>query len=497
MIRRECIRRRLVTIGSIAMWLVVAATLANCTPVGSPVTLVPTLEGVIPTQVIEHTPTPSATPEATATLSTVATVTATSAAGPTATPAPTQGTTLPTYSSPPTGIPSGVLPPEQPLGSYLALAWNDLGMHCIQPDYTLFAILPPYNNLWTQIISRGGEDPRIVTQGLTVDYSVPEVTHPQDFTNFWQYASAYGWDVTPGFGLTGKGTSGTMDAAGDHFTAEGVPLIDRDNDGTFDPYPFFVVDVKSGGQTVVQTVNVAPISTEMHCDFCHAAGTPNVTSYDVEADILRVHDSRNGTTLLTEATSGNLVLCNRCHSDPVLGVTQNTGASTSLSSAMHTFHADQMNRPQVPTNQCESCHPGPVTQCQRGAMAQAGIACADCHGTMAEVGDPARTPWLNMPQCESCHTAQLVRATIKHIDTPNANLTAGASDLYRNSKAHGGGGIYCEACHGSTHAVYPSLVERDNEQSIRLQGHAGMINDCTVCHSGRPEGSFFHFGRGD
>ena len=99
-----------------------------------------------------------------------------------------------------------------------------------------------------------------------------------------------------------------------------------------------------------------------------------------------------------------------------------------------------------------------------------------------------------MPKCQTCHTQQLIRATTRHIDNPNANLTAAASDLYRNSKAHGGGGIYCEACHGSTHAVYPSTVDRDNEQSMRLQGYAGMINDCTLCHERQPRENFFHLG---
>ena len=36
-------------------------------------------------------------------------------------------------------------------------------------------------------------------------------------------------------------------------------------------------------------------------------------------------------------------------------------------------------------------------------------------------------------------------------------------------------------------------TERDNQQAMRLQGHAGPINQCTVCHLEKPEGEFWHF----
>nr|HQC73237.1 hypothetical protein [Candidatus Competibacteraceae bacterium] len=30
---------------------------------------------------------------------------------------------------------------------FSVVAWNDLGMHCMDADYSVFSILPPYNNL--------------------------------------------------------------------------------------------------------------------------------------------------------------------------------------------------------------------------------------------------------------------------------------------------------------------------------------------------------------
>jgi len=396
----------------------------------------------------------------------------------------------------PAGIPAGVLPPAQPLGDYVAFAWNNLGMHCYQTDYSQFLILPPYNVLWTQVIARSGggrEDPSIVSGGVTVSYSVPQVTKPADHSNFWQYAAAYGWNLQPGVGLTGKGTAGTMDAAADHFIAEGVPVVDVNDSGTWDPYPFFVVDVQSSNQTVAQTVNVAPSSTEMSCNLCH----PGSTIPGVFAGILQTHDRNQGTGLAQQAQGGKPVLCNSCHADPAMGVMENKVSKFTLSGAMHTFHADKMTGSQLPENTCQACHPGPQTQCLRDAMAKADITCTDCHGTMQEMGDPARTPWVNLPTCQSCHGQNLGKATTTHIDSPNRKLAASSDALYRNSKAHGGGGIYCAACHGSPHAIYPTLTDRDNQQSIRLQGHAGPISECQVCHVQQPDEPFWHLGGGD
>ena len=369
-------------------------------------------------------------------------------------------------------------------------------MHCFQTDYSQFLILPPYNVLWTQVIARGGsgrEDPAIASSGLTVNYNLPQVTKPADHNNFWQYAAAYGWNLQPGVGLTGKETAGTMDAATDHFIAEGVPVVDVNDSGTWDPYPFFVVDVQSATQSVAQTVNVAPASTEMSCYLCHSGNTIP----EIYAGILQTHDRNDGTALAQQAQGGTPVLCNSCHADAAMGVMENKNSTTTLSGAMHTFHADKMMGSQLPQNTCQACHPGPQTQCLRDVMASAGITCTDCHGTMQDLGDPARTPWVNMPKCQTCHGDNLGVPSASRIDNPNQNLTVDSNALYRNSKAHGGGGIYCAACHGSPHAIYPTSTERDNQQSIRLQGQPGTITECAVCHGERPDEGFWHFGGGD
>ena len=414
---------------------------------------------------------------------------------------PTTGTVPPAgagipifqYPAPPTGLPAS-LPPATPLGKAVAFAWNNLGMHCYQIDYSLFLILPPYNVFWTQVVSRGGEDPSIITNGLTVQYSVPQVTQPAAHTNFWEYAPAYGWNLQPGIGLTGNGTSGVMKAAGDHFIADGIPVVDVNDDGTWDPYPFFVATVKnSAGATIAETVNVAPASTEMSCYLCHTGTTVQESA----ANILAAHDKKSNTSLLSQAQGGKPVLCNSCHADAAMGVMANNGAQRGLSAAMHASHADKLIGNNLPANTCQACHPGPQTQCLRDAMAKQDITCTDCHGSMVDMGSPDRIAWVNLPTCESCHGQNLGKSTTLHIDNPNAHLTADETALYRNRKAHGGGGIYCAACHGSPHAIYPTLTERDNEQSIRLQGKAGFISQCSVCHGGTPDEPFWHTGGGD
>ncbi len=39
--------------------------------------------------------------------------------------------------------------------NYTILAWNDLGMHCTQDDFSYFLILPPFNTVHVQVIKRG------------------------------------------------------------------------------------------------------------------------------------------------------------------------------------------------------------------------------------------------------------------------------------------------------------------------------------------------------
>jgi hypothetical protein len=99
-----------------------------------------------------------------------------------------------------------------------------------------------------------------------------------------------------------------------------------------------------------------------------------------------------------------------------------------------------------------------------------GMECVDCHeGGMSSLGDEDRTPWVDEPRCGDCHGSV-------YSEEPGK--------LFRFSKGHGG--LYCESCHNSTHAILPSREAPDNLQSIILQGYEGTIRECTVCHLTRP-----------
>ncbi|CCQ73354.1 hypothetical protein [Magnetospira sp. QH-2] len=174
---------------------------------------------------------------------------------------------------------------------------------------------------------------------------------------------------------------------------------------------------------------------------------------------------------------------------------------------------------------CYQCHPGKRTQCLRGAMFSGGVVCQDCHGDMAQVGDDfthafpdgggadlsKRVPWASEPACGSCHTGDAMDnmadeptvvaaadgirlAQAFRTDDPAAmpikainGVFAENESLYRLSKGHGG--VMCEGCHGSTHAIWPNANPNanDNLAAKQLQGHSGTLIDCKACHG---EGAF-------
>ena len=74
---------------------------------------------------------------------------------------------------------------------YVAFAWNDLGMHCLNPTYDKAVILPPYNTLWVQVVKRG-DPPEIVTAGITVEYAIRGNTYSYGKRSYGQF-----WDNSP------------------------------------------------------------------------------------------------------------------------------------------------------------------------------------------------------------------------------------------------------------------------------------------------------------
>jgi hypothetical protein len=196
--------------------------------------------------------------------------------------------------------------PQVPV--YKVISWNDLGMHCMNENFANLAVLPPYNTLWAQVILQGAQ-PQIVTNGVTIDYKIVDNTYSVGKTDFWTYAQAlFGSPLAPNVGLKGATLAGSMQRDPDHFVVEGIPLTpyldSAPGPGSQYWYPYqqaHVVARDSGTGTVLaETTTVAPVSTEMRCDTCHANGKePGGSTGNVETNILALHDEENGTTLMS------------------------------------------------------------------------------------------------------------------------------------------------------------------------------------------------------
>jgi len=329
------------------------------------------------------------------------------------------------------------------------------------------------------------------------------------------------------------------------FTAEGIPITPYDDDGVKNYYPMMRLVARDASGTVLATTRIVlPVSDEMDCRACHASGTvagamprsgwvndPDPIR-DYKLNVLLKHDDLQGGTptyqnALAEAgynagglhatvvDDGTPVLCDRCHASNALPGTGLDGISP-LTTAVHSGHAwvtdpetGMALEASANRTACYRCHPGSETRCLRGAMGHAtaadaslSIQCQSCHGSMTMVGSPARQGWFDEPTCQSCHTGTATQNSgqIRYLDAfdspghprepasdvfaTNPDTPMPGSSLFRFSRGHGG--LQCEACHGSTHAIFPSSHGNDNLQNEDLQGVAGTLADCAVCHGGQP-----------
>jgi len=367
---------------------------------------------------------------------------------------------------------SGVTPVEIPAASmsYIVLAWNDLGMHCLSPTYDQEVILPPYNTLWAQVIKRG-DPPEIVTTGVSLEYRIVDNTYSygkatasplRSYGQFWDNSfDLFGVSLDPDTGLNlvdpdvHNGLSGAMLLKDNHFEVDGIPVVPINDAGTWDPYQIAEIVVRDAatGVELARTRATVPTSDEINCAKCHGQG-------DVKS-VLAAHDAAEETTF---AEDGVPVLCADCHGSPALGQTGSGSSELYLSQAIHGFHSTM-------SVTCYDCHPGATTKCNRStAHTTADGNCTTCHGTMTSIKSTitaGRVPWAQEPNCVSCHTFVAEVAT--------------GSTLYRNATAHNG--ISCPACHGSPHAEVPSDKAADNYQALQYQNKALALGSCRVCHS--------------
>jgi hypothetical protein len=440
------------------------------------------------------------------------------------------------------------------------LGWNNLGMHCMDSDYSVFSILPPYNTINAQLIVNSVLV--TATNAYTVTYeAVADPTGSINKTsagkgNWLEFAPLLYGAVAADQGLPFPGPDSfwmpgatntpqgmLFDAGPDWFYAYGVPITPYDDAGQENPYPLMRIIARSGGIPIATNDVVLPVSDEMDCRACHASGTQAAAQpaagwvwsenpeRDYRLNILRLHDEKNLTQqndLYASALAargfnpqglyrgvvadGKPVLCAVCHASEALG----TGSYSNippLTASVHAKHASVVDPDLLITLDnsahraaCYRCHPGSTTKCLRGAMGGAIAAdgslemqCQSCHGNMSEVGKANRTGWLMEPNCQSCHsgtaisnngqmrynscftdTNWTVRVAVNQTFATKSNTPAPGISLYRFSAGHGG--LQCSACHGSTHAEFPATHRNDNLRNERIQGHAGVMVECTACH---------------
>ncbi len=416
---------------------------------------------------------------------------------------------------------------------FALFAWGELGMHCMDEDYEIFSLLPPYNTLKAQLLVKG-RSPRIVNEGVTITYeALPKADGTTNTTsstksNFWQYADKLfpGTTLQDDTGLAGNKTQSTTpqpmdyDSSYNLYVAEGIPTIPVNDAGDADEYPLVKVVAKNKqGKVLAQTVTTLAVSSEMSCATCHYQDDPSV-----RMDVLIKHDklhpdavkdnaaalqakgySYDDSGLEATARGGTPVLCVACHKSNALPDSGVSGLKP-LTEAIHGAHATRSVPSEgVPIglskhrNACYLCHPGESTKCLRGAMGNAvdqngnsKIQCQSCHGTMEAVAQNSRKGWIDEPNCQACHHDGTRGTTaVTDMDTgalvSTSDLRFGTekegngTKLYKHSLGHGG--VACSACHGSQHAIYPSTVADENRQSIDHQGYQGSIRECGVCHA--------------
>ncbi len=458
----------------------------------------------------------------------------------------------------------GTNPPPVTSAASTVLAFNDLGMHCMDREFSVFSILPPFNVVHSQVVLRDADGRPYLADDVDVDVFYDAVADPSGSrnsysagvakTDFWLYAnSLFGANLAAGQGLTGlympnddplnRGAQPMDYSAPDGwFSAEGIPITPVDDNLNTNTYPLLQVAAhdKTSGSKIGSLDVVVPVATETDCQTCHTTGKiaaegqgpgtgwANLPDKEVESkiNILKLHDDEQGTTL----ESSQPVLCAQCHYSPALDLAGTGPAGDQVgnplfSEVMHKFHGELAVFQSAVTvkDSCYQCHPGNITQCQRGAMATGGMDCFDCHGGMLAVGGAfnlqqggsidgtndgqSRRPWLDLPRCQACHTGDAVfyltdanlvsdanwpfrlRQAYKTGDVSASPLLAtnnrfaeNLNTLFRFSKGHGG--LACEACHGSTHAVWPNddPAANDNIAAVQLQGHDGTIIECGTCH---------------
>jgi hypothetical protein len=148
------------------------------------------------------------------------------------------------------------------------LAANDLGMHCMDREFSVFSILPPFNVVNAQVVLRDITGRPYLADADAVDLFYEDVadasgsmnSYSVDKTDFWSHANAlFGVNLSEGESLTGlympvddpqvRGPQPMeYSLAKEMFAAEGIPITPTDDLLATNPYPLMrisAVDAQS------------------------------------------------------------------------------------------------------------------------------------------------------------------------------------------------------------------------------------------------------------
>src|ERR1035437_3462068 len=275
------------------------------------------------------------------------------------------------------------------------LGWNNLGMHCMDSDYSVFTVLPPYNTFEGQLIVGG----KLVTNGAGYTVTYQAVADPSGSINstaigkgnFYTYTPFLYGPLAPDKGIAGWAMPGLANVPQNSlfqtsnqpvagvFTsvnwwhAEGIPITPYDDAGQKNPYPMMrMIAWNSANQPVATNDLVLPVSDEMDCRACHASGTQaaaqpaagwawdGLPERDYRLNILRLHDERqfaqhatvyagalavnnyNLAGLYPRVTAdGKPVVCAFCHASEALQ-TAGYPSVPPLTTSVHSLHAGSL-----------------------------------------------------------------------------------------------------------------------------------------------------------
>ena len=229
----------------------------------------------------------------------------------------------------------GTNPPPVTNATSTVLAFNDLGMHCMDREFSVFSILPPFNVVHSQVVLRDADGKPYLADDVDVEVFYDAVSDPSGSrnsysagvakTDFWLYAnSLFSANLSAGQGLTGlympaddplnRGAQ-PMDysASAGWFSAEGIPITPVDDNLITNTYSLLQIAAhdKTSGSKIGSLDVVVPVATETDCQACHTTGKiaaegqgpgtgwANLPDKEMESklNILKLHDDEQGTNL--------------------------------------------------------------------------------------------------------------------------------------------------------------------------------------------------------